>query len=105
LQLLPPAQLARLSLAPLGLLAAPGGGTGGGGGGGLPKPVPTLYQSKAAATLKSGFTIDSLIGKVLRHHRALSPPPHAATPGGGGVTRSSDSAFAPLPSEHTHPDL
>ncbi|CAB3363798.1 Hypothetical predicted protein [Cloeon dipterum] len=58
--------LPRLSLAPLGLslhaAAAPGS---------LHKPVPTLYQCKTAATLKSGFTIDSLIGKLkynkLRH--------------------------------------
>ncbi|XP_059476922.1 forkhead box protein D3-like [Neocloeon triangulifer] len=92
--LLPPTQLARLSLAPLGLNLL--NGPSAASGGGVHKPVPTLYQCKTAATLKSGFTIDSLIGKVLRGSHAASsrqsPQPSSAPT----VTRSTDSAFTPL---------
>ncbi|CAB3364159.1 Hypothetical predicted protein [Cloeon dipterum] len=87
--------LPRLSLAPLGLslhaAAAPGS---------LHKPVPTLYQCKTAATLKSGFTIDSLIGKVLRGSSHVGAGGRQSPP---AVTRSTDSAFTPLGGERASP--
>ena len=40
----------------------------------LMRPVPTLYQHKAAAVLKSGFTIDSLLTPAVSTASAFSPP-------------------------------
>ncbi|KAF4526706.1 hypothetical protein B566_EDAN015676 [Ephemera danica] len=84
--------------------------------GGVAKPVPALYQCKAAAALNSAFTIDALIGSKARLQQqeplprpspsnSESPPPPA--PPQAFVARSPHSAFSPLPgSEPGHlPEL
>ncbi|XP_039277739.1 forkhead box protein D3-like [Nilaparvata lugens] len=95
--LLPPAELARLSLG-LNLLSSSGPPPTS-----LPcKPVPVQAAPRSAA----GFSIDSLIGKNPRPNKPSLPPPppppssqhfhHLPTSSPPPVSRSIESAFTPL---------